>query len=111
MLLNVVLHDCLRKANVLEIINSGKHHCPDLGPDISDYGLFDVAPLSILSILILLEIFVELPQQIGVYVTEQSLDVISSIGVKCVIEDSDELSYLTLFAFKALSEHLLAICS
>jgi hypothetical protein len=31
--------------------------------------------------------------------------------VKCVIEDSDELSYLTLFAFKALSEHLLAICS
>jgi len=54
-------------------------------PELPDLRLLDIFPITVLSTFILLEILIESSEEIGIYITEQAANIVSSMLIEVLI--------------------------
>lgn len=77
--------------------------------ELSNLILFDFSPVSVLSMLILLEYFIELPEQVGIDVSEQASHNLHCCLVDVSFQLLHKVTHFILVALEAVSQHLFAI--
>jgi hypothetical protein len=96
----------LRQFDVLEVFDDLCHLSSALGPNVSDLPLFNVPPLSILAILVLLEQKVELSEKVCIDVSEESQNIFSRECVQSLLKGLHELPDLKLIALETLYQYV-----
>ena len=99
--------DSLGQFDILEVFDDLCHLSSALGPNVSDLPLFNVPPLSIFAVLVLLEQKVEFSEKVCVDISEEPQNIFSRESVQSLLESLHELPDFKFIAFEALSQHVL----
>ena len=80
-------------------------------PEFPDLRLLDIFPFTVLATFILLEIFIESSEEIGINVTEQAANIVNGMLIEVLVERAHKLGDFSIIALKATLQELGIACS
>lgn len=72
----------------------------------SDGAFLNLPPISVLPILVFLEQLVEFPEEVSVYISEESLNYLHSLRVNACLQSLNEVIYFFFASLESLIQNL-----